>query len=143
MLEAFSAFYVEWGQRGEAEVIAHVAFPVGTTMLRDMICAQAGRELHGQFPLLDVAAALRIGGFDPRSVEGYNREHGIAVTLDASPHHPLYHAAAAAACWRHLLRMPDPDPDQPDGEPPLPGNIGVWQAVADQASKNMYSGSGK
>jgi hypothetical protein len=103
MAEAFYAFYMAWGRREEADVIAHVAFPVETTLLRDMLRAGPGREWHGPFPLLDVATALQVRGHDPRSVDDYNRAHGIDVTLDASPHHPLYDAAAAARCWRHLI----------------------------------------
>jgi hypothetical protein len=104
MLEAFYAFYMTWGQRGEADVIAHIAFPVETTLMRDVFTAEPGREWQGPFPLLGVEAALETRGHDPRSVEAYLRAHGIVVPIDASPHHPLYDAASAALCWHHLHR---------------------------------------
>jgi hypothetical protein len=103
MLGAFHRFYVRWGRRDDVDVIAPVAFPVASTVLRDMLRPPSARDADERFSLLDVATALRLGEHDPGDVERYNREHAITVPFDESPQHPLYGAAAAALCWRDLL----------------------------------------
>lgn len=80
-------------------VIAHVAWPVETTFLRD---AHADDLFKGPYPLIDVAPLLLAAGHDPTSVDGYLEAHGLPRPA-GSPHHPLYDARAAVAAFRHLM----------------------------------------
>ena len=88
-------------QKTERSVIAHVAWPVETTLLSHMLVG--GLVWSGPYPLIDVASVLLAKGFDPLSVDDYLRDQGIE-TPQGSPHHPLYDARAAERCLRHLMQ---------------------------------------
>ena len=71
LLNSFYEFYKT--HKGDADVIAHVAHPVETKILRDMIEQDlATRMWEGPFPFIDVAGVLRARGEDPNSVDKYN-----------------------------------------------------------------------
>lgn len=101
LLDELWKFYDE--HRENTDVIAHVAFPVETTLLRDMVTAAPDRQ--GPFPLLDVASVLKARGFDPTSVDAYNQAHRLWTGQFRSfaPHHPVGDAWAAERAYRHLM----------------------------------------
>lgn len=88
-----------YGAYPEALVVAHVPWPVEARFLWD---AHKAVPFSGPFPLLDVASMLAARGFDPTSVDGYLRDHGLPLP-DGSPHHPLYDCRAAATAYFHLI----------------------------------------
>ena len=101
MLEAFFGFYVQ--NKKDSVVIAHMAFPVEAKFLRDMIELDLGnRQWEGPFPLIDVAGTLDARGFDPTSVDTYNKNNGLVVPFNGSTHNPLFDAWSAEVCYRHL-----------------------------------------
>ncbi len=103
MLEAFYAFYMT--NKMSARIIAHMAFPVEAKVLRDMIELNLGERLwEGPFPLIDVSGVLDAQGFDPTSVDSYNKAHGLIVPFDGVTHHPMYDSLAAEICYRHLTK---------------------------------------
>jgi hypothetical protein len=99
MLAEIGEQIAAWGGR-DVPLIAHVAWPVEARLLLDVYCGK--RVWDGPYPLIDVASVLLAKGFDPTTVDGYLREHGIAAP-EGSPHHPLYDARAAERCFRHLM----------------------------------------
>ena len=101
MLEAFYAFYMT--NKMGTKIIAHMAFPVEAKLLRDMIELNLGERLwEGPFPLIDVSGVLDAQGFDPTSVDSYNKDHGLIVPFDGVTHHPMYDSLAAEICYRNL-----------------------------------------
>lgn len=103
MLEAFFAFYMK--HKEGAVILAHMAFPVEAKVLRDMIEAHLPeRQWEGPYPLIDVAGTLDAAGFDPTSVDIYNKDHGLTVPFAGTTHHPLYDSWAAEVCYRHLKK---------------------------------------
>jgi len=102
MLDAFYAFYMS--HKEDAVIIAHMAFPVEAKVLRDMIEVDLNeRGWNGPYPLIDVSATLQAKGFDPTSVDGYNKDQGIEVPFNGTSHHPLYDSIAAEVCYRDLM----------------------------------------
>ena len=102
MLDAFYAFYMS--HKDDAVIIAHMAFPVEAKVLRDMIEVNLDkRGWDGPFPLIDVSAVLQAKGFDPTSVDGYNKNHGIEIPFGGTTHHPLFDSWAAEVCYRDLM----------------------------------------
>jgi hypothetical protein len=92
-----------WGGR-DTMMIAHIAWPVEARLLLDVYSGE--RVWDGPYPLIDVASVLLAKGFNPTTVDGYLRDHGIAAP-EGSPHHPLYDARAANRCYRHLMGAAD------------------------------------
>jgi hypothetical protein len=86
-------------QHPDVLVLAHVAWPVETTFLRD---AHAENLFAGPYPLIDVAPLLLAAGHDPTSVDNYLVAHGLPKP-EGSPHHPLYDARATGRAFRHLV----------------------------------------
>lgn len=104
LLEGFYAFYKE--HKVDATVIAHMAHPVETKVLRDLVEVDlGGRMWDGPYPLIDVAGVLLAKGFNPTSVDTYNTGHGVTVPFDGATHHPLYDSWAAAVAFRHLMGL--------------------------------------
>ena len=104
LLNNFFGFYKE--HKKDADVIAHVAHPVETKLLRDMIELDLeARMWEGPFPLIDVAGVLKAKGEDPNSVDGYIKKNGLQVPFDGNTHHPLYDAIAAGVAYRHLMKQ--------------------------------------
>jgi len=102
MLNAFYAFYMS--HKEDAIMLAHMAFPVEAKVLRDMIEVNLDeRGWNGPYPLIDVAATLQTKGFDPTSVDGYNKDHGLEVPFGGTTHHPLFDSWAAEVCYRDLM----------------------------------------
>ncbi len=103
LLNNFYEFYYK--HKSNAEVIAHVAHPVETKLLRDMIEQDLEtRRWEGPFPLIDVAGVLRARGEDPTSVDKYIEKNGLHVPFEGNTHHPLYDAIATEVAYRHLMK---------------------------------------
>lgn len=101
MLADIRARFFRPEQKPTRSVIAHVAWPVETTLLSHMLPGDLVWD--GPYPLVDVASVLLAHGHDPLSVDDYLHAHGIDLP-EGAPHHPLYDARAAALCLRHLTR---------------------------------------
>lgn len=114
MLRDFAAWYDDQ-QDGNPLVIAHIAVPVEARLFSDMVRVLNRDPFSGPFPLHDLATLLYAAGHDPTSADAYRTAHGLRMA-DAyeamSPHNPLYDAAVAETCWRHVagqlacLRLP-------------------------------------
>ncbi len=105
LLEAFYRFYKE--QKDGATVVAHMAHPVETKVLRDMVEADLnGRMWDGPYPgICDVWTALELAGYaKPDSVDSYIKDHGLGVPFTGATHHPLYDSWAAEVVFRHLTK---------------------------------------
>ncbi len=104
MLNAFYAFYMN--HKNDSVIIAHMAFPVEAKVLRDMIEINLDeRGWDGPYPLIDVSAILQAKGFDPASVDGYNKSQGLKVPFDSNAHHPMFDSWAAEVCYRNLMTV--------------------------------------
>lgn len=104
---AMLAQFAGWFDRHKAGavVIAHCGVPVEARLFADMVRVLGRDPFSGPFPLHDLATLLYAVGADPLSADGYRTAHGLrmAAAYEAmSPHNPLYDAAVAEACWRHL-----------------------------------------
>ena len=105
MLADFASFYME--HKKDADIIAHMGVPVEAKVLLDMHQKGYIGDWDGPFPFLDVASVLKAKGFDPTSVDSYNKEFGLmegrAEAEGLEAHHPLYDSVAAAVCYMHLM----------------------------------------
>lgn len=105
MLASFAEFYL--AHKKDADVIAHMGVPVETKVLLDMHSRGLIGDWDGPFPFLDVAGVLKAKGFDPTSVDSYNKSFGLmderAEVEGLEAHHPLYDSVAAAVCYMHLM----------------------------------------
>lgn len=106
MLSAFAEFYK--ANKVEADVIAHMGVPVEAKVLTEMHQKGFIGDWDGPYPFLDVAGVLKAKGYDPTSVDSYNKKFGL---MEGRPeaeglatHHPLYDSVAAAVCYMHLLQ---------------------------------------
>jgi len=106
MLADFAEFYM--ANKADADVIAHMGVPVEAKMLLDMHARSYIGDFDGPYPFIDVASVLKAKGFDPTSVDVYNKEFDL---MDACPeaeglatHHPLYDSIAAAVAYMHLMQ---------------------------------------
>jgi hypothetical protein len=110
MLADFARFYME--HKGDADIIAHMGVPVEAKVLIDMHQKDLIGDWDGPFPFLDVASVLKAKGFDPTSVDSYNKEFdlmdGRAEADGLETHHPLYDSVSAAVCYMHLLGASSP-----------------------------------
>jgi len=106
MLASFAEFYL--GNKGDADIIAHMGVPVESKVLSDMHSRGLIGDWDGPFPFLDVASVLKARGFDPTSVDSYNKEFGLMDNVPEAegldPHHPLYDSVAAAQAYMHLMK---------------------------------------
>lgn len=118
MLAEIGMAIERWGGK-TVPLIAHVAWPVEARLLLDVYSGE--RVWDGPYPLIDVASVLLARGFDPTTVDGYLRDHGIPAP-EGSPHHPLYDARAAERCFRHLMAAGDASPTCPVVAGPCPGD---------------------
>ena len=102
MLRAFSEYYLKWKEG--ADLIVHMGVPVESRVLIDMHRLGFIGDWDGPFPLIDIAGNLQQAGFDPTSVDTYNKDHGIEVpSCEGGTHNPLYDSRAAALCYLHLM----------------------------------------
>lgn len=105
MLGDFARFYMK--HKKDADIIAHMGVPVEAKVLFDMHQKGLIGDWDGPFPFLDVASVLKAKGFDPTSVDKYNKEFGLMENVPEADglatHHPLYDSVAAARAYMHLL----------------------------------------
>lgn len=105
MLGSFAGFYKE--HKDGADIIAHMGIPVESKIIMDMHTHGYIGDWDGPYPFLDVAGMLKVKGFDPTSVDNYNKKFDLlANCFDVeylTPHNPLYDSVAAAVCYYHLL----------------------------------------
>ena len=105
MLEAFAGFYME--HKENADIIAHMGVPVEAKVLLDMYQKGFIGDWDGPFPFLDVAGVLKAKGYNPTSVDAYNKEFGLMggrpEAEGLGTHHPMYDSVAAAVCYMHAL----------------------------------------
>lgn len=113
-LADFAAWYDDH-QDGDPLVIAHIGVPVEARLFADMVTVLGRDPFSGPYPLHDLATLLLAVGADPLSAERYLTGRALplpAVCEGLSPHHPLFDASVAEACWRHAagelarLRIP-------------------------------------
>jgi hypothetical protein len=108
LLRDFAVFYLLYKQKNA--VIAHVAVPVESQVLRDMHSQGFIGDWDGPFPLIDIVGMLTMANEDPTSVDSYCQKYGIHVSaeeFDGGTHNPLYDSAVAAQVYMHLLQSRD------------------------------------
>lgn len=107
MLTAFAEFYK--ANKDGADVIAHMGVPVESKLLIDMHQKGLIGDWDGPYPFLDVAGMLKAKGYDPTSVDSYNKEFGLMDNVPEADglatHHPLYDSVAAARAYIHLMGL--------------------------------------
>lgn len=104
LLADFAEFYLR--EKQDATVIAHMAVPVESSVLRDMHTRGLIGDWDGPYPLMDIAGCLAQAGEDPTSCDGYADKFGVAVDpaeFAGGKHNPLYDSAQAVAVYRHLV----------------------------------------
>lgn len=104
LLAEFAQFYLR--EKEGSTIIAHMAVPVESGVMRDMHSRKFIGDWDGPFPLIDIAGCLDQAGEDPTSCDGYAEKHGVAVSpadFAGGTHNPLYDSAQAAAVYRHLV----------------------------------------
>lgn len=105
MLTDFAEFYK--ASKDGADVIAHMSVPVEAKLLIDLHSRGLIGDWDGPYPFLDVAGVLKAKGYDPTSVDSYNKEfslmEGRPEAEGLATHHPLYDSVAAAVCYMHLM----------------------------------------
>ena len=101
MLNSFYDFYMKYK---ESTFIAHIAHPVETKVLRDMVQLDLKNRVWDGPLITDVHQELSRIGEDPWSVDDYIKKYNIEVPYKGSPHHPLYDAHTAAAVYQHINR---------------------------------------
>lgn len=103
MLKKFSVFYKT--EKENADVIVHMGVPVEAKVLIDMHRFGFIGDWEGPYPLIDIAGNLLQAGYDPTSVDSYNKEKGISVPLEGGgTHNPLYDSRATALCYMDLMK---------------------------------------
>lgn len=104
LLADFAEFYLR--EKKDTTVIAHMAVPVESGVLKDMhTCGLIG-DFDGPYPLIDLAGCLAQAGEDPTSCDGYAEKYGVSVNATefaGRTHNPLYDSVQAAAVYRHLV----------------------------------------
>jgi hypothetical protein len=100
--EAFWAFWD--ANKDGCTVIAHCGSPVESGLFRRCVERDINsRAFSGPYPAIhDVATLLLNKGFDPASVDRYNKLNEIYIPFNGVAHHPMYDAISAAVCWEHL-----------------------------------------
>lgn len=101
--ESFWDFFYK--NKDGSTVITHCGSPVESGLFRRCVERNLNlRTFSGPFPAIhDVATLLLINGFNPASVDEYNKLHNISVPFNGVTHHPLYDAIATAVCWESLV----------------------------------------
>lgn len=105
LVAAFARYYLD--NKQDADVIAHIPFPVETRMFSDAHDMEFIGDWDAPFPLIDVASCLAQAGKDPTSVDKYIDDNKLIIhggCLPGETHNPLYDARAAAVCYSHLRR---------------------------------------
>ena len=102
MLKAFADYYQK--EKKGANIIVHMGVPVESQLFRDMHTAGFIGDWDAPYPLIDIAGNLQQAGFDPTSVDTYNKDHGLEVpACEGGTHNPLFDSRAAALCYLHLM----------------------------------------
>jgi len=107
MLAAFAAFYLEYRER--CEVIAHVAFPVETSLFHTLHKLGHIGDWEAPFPLLDTSTLIHARGENAISAEEYLASRNLAVNtavFGGGAHNPMYDCAVAAAVYRDIMSKP-------------------------------------
>lgn len=103
MLEEFSAFYLK--HKDNADIIAHVAFPVEAHLLREMHRLGYIGDWDGPYPLRDVSGYLHMAGENLTSCDEYVVKHNIKLNVEfRAVHDPLYDSQVAARVYMDLLK---------------------------------------
>ena len=103
MLKAFAEYYL--AKKDGATVIVHMGMPVEARFMLDMHSIGSIGDWDMPYPLIDLAGNLQQAGFDPTSVDSYNKDHGIEVPVcEGGTHNPLYDSRAAALCYMDLMK---------------------------------------
>ncbi len=103
MLCAFAEFFL--AHKEDADVIFHMGVPVEARVIIDMHDLGILGPFDGAYPWLDIAGVLLAKGFDPTSVDSYNKDHEINVpACKGGTHNPLYDSRAAALCYMDLMK---------------------------------------
>ena len=105
MLQAFAEFFLE--NKADATIIFHMGIPVEARVILDMHDHGFIGPWDGAYPWLDVAGCLDQAGYDPTSVDTYNKNAGITVPQrePGGAHNPLYDSRAAALCYMDLMKQ--------------------------------------
>ena len=105
MLADFAKFYLD--NKSDADVIIHMGVPVESKVIIDMHSRGFIGDRDGPYPLIDVSSILKAKGFNPISVDSYNKEfdlmEGVPEAEGLATHHPLYDSIAAARAYMHLI----------------------------------------
>lgn len=105
MLADFAEFYK--ANKSDSDIIAHMGVPVEAKVLLDMHTKGFIGDWDGPYPMIDIAGVLKAKGYDPTSVDSYNKEFnlmdGRSEAEGLATHHPLYDSVAAAVAYIHLL----------------------------------------
>lgn len=101
LLADFAKFYL--ANKQDASIIAHMAIPVESTILKDMHTRGYIGDWDGPFPFIDIAGNLQQAGENPTSVDEYVAKYGLEVRGFGSTHNPLYDSEVAAKVYMHLL----------------------------------------
>ncbi len=102
MLQLFADFYLK--HKDNADIIAHVAFPVEVHLLREMHRLGFIGDWDGPFPLRDVSGYLHCAGENLMSCDEYVAKHKLAINVDGSVHNPLYDCEVAARVYMDLVK---------------------------------------
>ena len=105
LLADFAKFYLD--NKSDADVIIHMGVPVESKVIIDMHSRGFIGDRDGPYPLIDVSSILKAKGFNPISVDSYNKEfdlmEGVPEAEGLATHHPLYDSIAAARAYMHLI----------------------------------------
>lgn len=104
LLKQFADFYL--AEKENADIIVHMGVPVEAKVFLDMHTLGIIGDWDAPYPLIDIAGNLLQAGFDPTSVDQYNKDHGITVPTPepGGTHNPLYDSRAAALCYIDLMK---------------------------------------
>ena len=102
MLKDFAEFYIT--HKDGADIIAHMAIPVESTVIRDMHNLGYIGDWDAPYPLIDLAGCLKMADEDPTSVDAYATKYDIIVPkLVGGTHNPLYDSIVTALVYEHLM----------------------------------------
>jgi len=106
LLKDFSNYYIEKVKNLGSLVIAHMATPVESGLIKDMHDRGYIGDFDGPYPLIDLSASLLQINEDPTSVDSYAKKYGITVSPEdyaGGTHNPLFDCAQTAVVYNHLL----------------------------------------
>lgn len=101
ILAVFAEFYK--ANKDGADVIAHMGVPVEAKLLLDMHQKGLIGDWDGPYPFLDVASVLKAKGYDPTSVDSYNKEFGLMENVPEAEVWPR--TIRCTTAWRRRERI--------------------------------------